>query len=209
MDQALRKEHWENIYRTKEIDEVSWYQPTPESSLKFITDLDILKTAKIIDIGGGDSFLVDYLLQNGYKNITVLDISAEALERAKKRLGKRAENVIWIASDVTSFEPKEQYDLWHDRAAFHFFTESSDVAKYIQVVNKSIKPGGGLVVGTFSNNGPKKCSGLEIKQYSEKSLMKCFSNQFDKIGCEETEHHTPFNTIQSFLFCRFKKRKVL
>lgn len=204
MEEFNRKNHWENIYQTKQLNEVSWYQPTPQTSLDYINELGKPKNAKIIDVGGGDSFLVDHLLKQGYSNITVLDISEAAINRAKKRLGDSANKVTWIVSDITDFNPTETYDVWHDRAAFHFLTKESDIRKYVEIVNKSITENGNLIIGTFSEQGPLKCSGIEIKQYSEASLSKQFEPQFTKINGKTLNHETPFNTIQNFTFCTFK-----
>lgn len=206
MDTFDRKKHWENIYSTKQLNEVSWYQPTPETSLNFINQLKIPKTAKIIDIGGGDSFLVDNLLKLGYQNITVLDISKKAIERAKLRLGKQGENVKWIEADASNFNPTETYDLWHDRAAFHFLTNENEIENYLKSAKKGVKDNGSVIIGTFSTEGPEKCSGIEIKQYSEESLANKF-NDFKKIDCQKIEHQTPFNSTQNFIFCTFKNLK--
>ena len=176
-----KQTHWENIYNTKKLEDVSWYQPIPHTSLDFIKVFNISKTAKIIDIGGGDSFLVDYLLEMGYQDITILDISATALERAKTRLGDKAQQVKWIVADASTFMPTEMYDFWHDRAAFHFLTEETAIEQYLQTVQKNLQPTGVFVIGTFSETGPKKCSGIEIKQYSEASMIKRFEPFFDKI----------------------------
>lgn len=203
-----RKEHWENIYNTKTLEEVSWYQRNPTTSLDFIKQFNVPTIAKIIDVGGGDSFLVDKLLELGYTDITVLDISSSALERAKQRLGSKAENVKWIVADASMFKPIEKYDFWHDRAAFHFLTEGKDINNYINTVHQSIKPNGILILGTFSEQGPKKCSGIEIKQYSENSMTSLLSNFFQKIRCITIDHQTPFDTIQNFIFCSFKKISV-
>lgn len=205
MNDFNRKNHWENIYQTKQLTEVSWYQPTPQTSLDFIQQLNTPLSAKIIDIGGGDSFLVDHLLKLGFTNITVLDISEAAINRAKNRLGVLAKKVNWIVSDITEFNPKEQYDLWHDRAAFHFLTSESDIKKYIEIVTKNISNEGNFIIGTFSENGPTKCSGIEIKQYSESSLTNLFNLFFEKISCSTVNHQTPFNALQNFTFCMFKK----
>jgi len=199
-----RKAHWENIYKSKQLNEVSWYEPTPETSLSFFREFNTPLDAKIIDIGGGDSLLVDHLLSIGYTDITVLDISEAALSRAKTRLGQRAAMVKWIVADAATFTPTEKYDLWHDRAAFHFLTNETDIAHYITTIKASLTNNGRLVVGTFSENGPKKCSGIEIRQYSEQTLSEKLQACFEKIKCLTVDHLTPFNTIQNFLFCSFK-----
>jgi SAM-dependent methyltransferase len=200
-----RRAHWETIYKTKELKEVSWFQPTPETSLDFFTHFNVPSTAKIIDIGGGDSFLVDHLLDKGYEDISVLDISAAAIERAKQRLGDRASQVKWIVEDAASFIPTEKYDFWHDRAAFHFLTEEQEISNYLATAYENIKPSGVLVIGTFSEQGPRKCSGIEIKQYSETSMSDRLKNFFEKIKCIMVDHHTPFGVIQNFVFCSFRK----
>jgi ubiquinone/menaquinone biosynthesis C-methylase UbiE len=199
------KEHWEKIYRTRELNEVSWYQPKPETSLEFLKEFNIPTTAKVIDIGGGDSFLVDHLLDLGYEDVSVLDISETAIERAKKRLGDRAKKVKWIVSDAAAFTPIEKYDFWHDRATFHFLTDEEDITSYLETAQRYINPTGVLVIGTFSEQGPKKCSGIEIRQYSEVSMANRLKNFFEKIRCISIDHKTPFDTIQNFVFCSFKK----
>lgn len=206
MENFNRKAHWENIYTTKELTDVSWYQPVPEISLDFLAQSALPKTAKIIDVGGGDSYFVDHLIKLGYTDITVLDISEHALERAKARLGENASLVKWIVSDATSFVPEESYDFWHDRAVFHFLTEEKDIAAYQDILVKGIKIGGILVLGTFSEDGPTKCSGIPIKQYSEQSMVERFTIGFEKIRCLRTDHPTPFGTTQNFVFCSFRKR---
>ncbi len=200
-----RKNHWENIYNTKELKDVSWFQVRPETSLDFFKQFKVPTTAKIIDIGGGDSLLVDHLLDLGYQDISVLDISESAIERAKIRLGQKANNVKWIVADAATFVPTEQYDFWHDRAAFHFLTEENEISNYLETAQKSINPKGILVIGTFSEQGPKKCSGIEIKQYSETSMTDRLKIFFEKIKCITVDHITPFDTIQNFVFCSFKK----
>lgn len=199
-----RKQHWETVYEHKQPHEVSWTQEVPRTSLDFIHGFNLSKTAKIIDIGGGDSKLVDFLLQEGFENITVLDISENALDRAKKRLGANATKVNWIVSDITEFEPHNSYDFWHDRATFHFLSKPEQIARYISIANNAVSSY--LTIGTFSENGPKKCSGLEIKQYTETKLQSELSIAFDKIRCITEDHITPFNTTQNFLFCSFRKR---
>ncbi|HNY56266.1 MAG TPA: class I SAM-dependent methyltransferase, partial [Chitinophagales bacterium] len=188
------KQHWETVYQTKQANEVSWTQEVPQTSLDFIRSLNLPKSASIIDIGGGDSKLVDFLLDEGYENLTVLDISATALERAKARLGERAEKVNWIVADITDFKPDTSYDVWHDRAAFHFLTENEQIEKYLKIVHAAVT--GFLLIGTVSEDGPKKCSGLEIKQYSGTSLENLFKRDLKKIACKTENHITPFNTIQ-------------
>jgi cyclopropane fatty-acyl-phospholipid synthase-like methyltransferase len=200
------KEHWEKVFATKAEDEVSWFQEYPKTSVEFFELFNLPLDANIIDIGGGDSHLVDVFLAKGYKNIYVLDISANALERAKQRLGDKANNVHWIVSDVTEFKPEVKFDFWHDRAAFHFLTTEDKVDKYVTIAENNIKQNGYLILGTFSENGPKKCSGLEIKQYSEASMSYRLENAFDRIKCITEEHQTPFNTTQNFLFCSFQKK---
>lgn len=202
MNSSANKNHWENVYETKNPDQVSWTQKKPQTSLDFINSFGLGKQAKIIDIGGGDSNLVDFLLEEGYENITVLDISAKALEKAKQRLGDKADKVKWIARDITAFEPAETYNIWHDRAAFHFLTTPEQVSKYVDIAKKSIN--GFLVLGTFSKNGPTKCSGLDIQQYDGESLSEKFKENFEKIGCITEDHTTPFGTVQNFVFCSFK-----
>jgi ubiquinone/menaquinone biosynthesis C-methylase UbiE len=202
------KEHWEGLYNSKRFTEVSWYQATPVVSLDFIRDLQIAKDAAIIDVGGGDSYFADHLLSLGYSNITVLDISEAAIDRAKSRMGPNASLVNWVVSDITEFVPDRKFDFWHDRAAFHFLTTEEQVNKYLAVANKALYASGKIVIGTFSETGPKTCSGLPIKQYSESSLYDIIRKWFQKIKCIHADHITPFNTIQNFLFCSFKKATI-
>jgi SAM-dependent methyltransferase len=174
--------------------------------MEFLELFNLPLTANIIDVGGGDSNLVDALLDKGYKNIWVLDISAAALERAKKRLGEKAGLVHWVVTDVTEFVPPVQYDFWHDRAAFHFLTNDEAIDKYVAIAEAGISNKGYLVLGTFSENGPEKCSGLQIQQYNEASMSARFEIAFDRIKCIIEDHTTPFNTVQNFLFCSFQKK---
>ena len=200
-----RKDHWNKIFATKQPHEVSWTQDVPTLSLEFIRYANLSKNASIIDVGGGDSNLVDFLVDDGYTNITVLDISEEAIQKSQKRLGDKSHEIKWIVSDVSDFKPKEKYDFWHDRAAFHFLTNDSQVSKYIANANQAIRPNGFMSISTFSTNGPQKCSGLEIKQYSEATLVTTLKQGFEKIKCLYDDHLTPFNTIQNFVCCYFKK----
>lgn len=206
MNKEERKSHWETIYETKALTDVSWYQPIPQTSLDFIDKTGVSKNAKIIDIGGGDSFLVDHLLDLGYKNLSVLDISHAAIERAKKRLGKKAEIVNWIVSDITLFETTEQFDVWHDRAAFHFLRSEEDIESYVQHVKNYTHENSHLIVGTFAKDGPLKCSGIEITQYSGESLRSIFSLGWDQKENQKVIHPTPFNTEQAFVFSHFSKK---
>ncbi len=201
------KEHWEKIYDTKEETDFSWFQPYPKTSIEFIKLFNLPKSAKIIDIGGGDSHLVDALIELGYTNIYVLDISVKAIERARQRLGNKAAIVHWIVSDVTEFESEVQFDFWHDRAAFHFLTNDHQVITYLSILQKNLIPNGYLVLGTFAESGPKKCSGLDIRQYSKASMSALFEKDFNRIKCIEENHSTPFNTVQDFVFCSFQKHK--
>ncbi|SHM74733.1 class I SAM-dependent methyltransferase [Mucilaginibacter sp. OK098] len=201
-----KKAHWEKVYKTQSAQQVSWTQPIPQTSLDFIHAFNLPKNAKIIDIGGGDSKLVDYLLQEGFTNITVLDISAAALIKAKKRLGKKSKAVNWIISDIIDFQPEDHYDLWHDRATFHFLTQEKQIDQYLAIAHGAIN--NYMIISTFSENGPEKCSGLPVKQYSEMQLKNQLNKHFEKIRCINEDHLTPFHTTQSFLFCSFKKQQA-
>lgn len=195
--------YWDNIYTSKRTDELSWTEEVPATSLELIQGFGLPKTARIIDIGGGDSRLVDYLLEEGFQHITVLDISAKGLEKAKKRLGAKGQKVNWVVSDVTAFHPETTFDVWHDRAAFHFLTGKEQISRYAATAKKCVS--GYLIIGTFSKAGPRKCSGLDIRQYSEEGLAAEFSDGFEKLRCRTEDHVTPFHTIQNFLFCSFKR----
>jgi 2-polyprenyl-3-methyl-5-hydroxy-6-metoxy-1,4-benzoquinol methylase len=200
-----KKLHWEKIFGSKQINEVSWYQQTPDHSLDFIRQLIVPENAAIIDIGGGDSFLADHLLQMGYSDITVLDISGAAIRKAQQRLGKKASSVNWIISDMLDFKTEKKFDCWHDRAAFHFLTNAEEMEQYINNARQHLKPSGKMIIGTFSTEGPEKCSGLPVKQYDEKMLTGTLQKWFKKIRCITTDHITPFKTIQKILFCSFQK----
>ena len=199
------KKHWDDIFKTKEYNEFSWYQSNPKTSIDLILSTRPDENAGIIDIGGGDSNLVDKLLELGFKNISVLDISSNALERAKVRLGNRAKEIKWIVSDMREFKTIDKYDIWHDRAALHFLTSDEDINKYVKAVKKYLKPDGYLIVSTFSINGPKKCSGLDVKQYSADSMKQLFSD-FELIKSFEEEHLTPWNSSQVFIYGVFRKK---
>lgn len=198
------KDHWESIYRKKELKEVSWYQERPHASWELMRFLGIKKDSAIIDIGGGDSLFVDFLLSEGFSNITVLDISGEAISRAKERLGVKAGTVRWIVSDIMNFAPTERYDLWHDRAVLHFLTGKQEIDRYMDTARLTLNANGKLIVGTFSESGPEKCSGLTVHRYSETGMQERFKNYFNKIKCIFEDHVTPFKTVQNFIFCGFQ-----
>ncbi len=199
------KNHWEKIYQTKKPEQVSWTQDVPSTSLDFIHSFELPKTARIIDIGGGDSRLADFLLDEGFINITVLDISGNALDRARERPGHRAGQIKWVEQDVTAFPPDTTFDLWHDRAAFHFLTTKEHIITYLSIARHSVKANGYTVIETFSDKGPDHCSGLPIKQYTEGTLTDQLHPGFRKIKCITEDHITAFHTRQNFLFCSFRR----
>lgn len=199
------KAHWEEVYKSKTPEQVSWTQTKPVHSLQFIENSKLPKDAKIIDIGGGDSNLVDFLLEQGYTDITVMDISKNALLRAQARLGERANQVKWIESNVVDFKPTEKYALWHDRAVFHFLTTPQDIAAYQAIVNDAVTDV--LVMATFSKNGPLRCSGLDIQQYNSEDLTAVFAEEFTLNNSLYDDHITPFDTKQNFVYCQFNKNK--
>jgi len=200
-----KKQHWETVFTTKAENEVSWYQNEPKTSIQLIQACKVLKDAKIIDMGGGDSYLIDSLLDLGYTNLFLLDISAAAIERAKKRLGEKAKKVTFIVSDSLHFQSDEKFDVWHDRASFHFFTTANDIEQYkTNMITNSTK-NGHLILGTFSEDGPLKCSGLSITQYSVEKMEAVFGEDFELENCFTEDHETPFDTVQNFIFCHYKK----
>lgn len=202
----MDKSYWDDIYRSKSEKEVSWHQDVPAKSLELIAELKLAPADAVIDIGGGESHLVDYLLKDGFRDISILDISSAALEKTKACLGEGAKSVRFITSDITKFNPSEQYRLWHDRATFHFLTNVEDVTTYLDIANRAIAPGGFLIVSTFSKIGPDKCSGLPISKYSDTDLKALFAKYFTNIRCFEDTHTTPWGAGQSFVYCGFKKR---
>jgi len=201
-----RKKHWENIYQAKKPTEVSWYQTDPVISLALIASTGIDHASRIIDIGGGASVLADKLLDKGFKNLTVLDISLQALRCAQERLGKRAENVNWIATDIRQAELPSIYDLWHDRAVFHFLTSQEDRKKYIQTMEKAVRPGGHVIIATFALEGPAKCSGLDVERYDPGKLQKELGKVFVLVKSVDEVHITPGQLKQKFVYCHFKKQ---
>lgn len=201
-----KKEHWENVFSTKQETEVSWYQKKPEAAIDFFTNNEISKQAKIIDIGGGDSYLIDNLITLGYTNLYLLDISENAINRIKKRLGNKANQVTFIVSDILDYKPIDTFDVWHDRASFHFLTSQADKATYNAIVTQALNEKAYLFLGTFSDKGPLKCSGLEVSQYTEDKLKSVFASNFELKDYFTQDHQTPFNTIQNFIFCTFQKK---
>lgn len=194
--------HWEAIYGTKAPDQVSWFRPHLETSLSFIEGAAPDRMSRIIDIGGGESTLVDDLLAKGYGMLSVLDISSNALEVTKTRLGELADDVEWIVADVTRLDfPPDSYDVWHDRAVFHFLTVAADRAAYVESVRKSVKAGGHVIIGAFGPEGPSKCSGLDVQRYTPELLHGEFGRRFRLIDSVKEMHETPFGTKQQFLYC--------
>ena len=200
------KEHWEDIWTRKKSNEVSWYLEEPKTSLELVLSTNPSKDAQIIDVGGGNSKLVDKLLELNFKNITVVDISAKALKRAKEKLGKIANMVKWVECDIREFDSDDKYDIWHDRALLHFLTSEEDISKYVELIRKYVKKGGYVIISSFSTKGPIMCSGLDTRQYSEVSMKKLFTNGFEHIKSFEEEHLTPHKTSQIFIYNVFRKR---
>ncbi|MDE3270847.1 class I SAM-dependent methyltransferase [Pseudoalteromonas sp. G4] len=202
-----KKSHWETVYTTKASNAVSWFQPHAVTSLKLLNRLNCEKSAAIIDVGGGASTLVDDLLLNGHTNVSVLDLSGAALETSKKRIGENSANVKWIEADITEVTlPKQQFDVWHDRAVFHFLTTPEERSAYMKNVMHAVRPHGHIIIATFAEDGPEKCSGLPIVRYSAESLHGEFGEHFElKEQLLET-HKTPLGTTQQFVFCHFVKK---
>lgn len=203
MSAADRQAHWQNVYTTKGENEVSWFQERPSISLQFIEAAGGGLDAAIVDIGGGASRLVDALLEAGYCNLTVLDLSEAALAASQKRIGPRAASVKWLTADVTTWQPSEQYDVWHDRAAFHFLTEEKDRRAYISRLKAALRNGGQAIIGTFAMNGPERCSGLPVMRYDAASLATLLGPDFRLLADRVEEHRTPWDASQIFQFSRF------
>ena len=196
------KAHWEHIYTTKAPMQVSWYQEHPDHSLRLIQRTGVQQTDPIIDVGGGASTLVDDLLAAGFQAITVLDISAAALQLARRRIGADADKVTWIEADITRTSlPAHTYALWHDRAVFHFLTQPADRQHYIDAMRQSIRPGGHLIMATFAPDGPPQCSGLDVVRYSPDSLLRELGRGFELVESTSESHHTPWGAEQKFMYC--------
>ena len=202
------KNHWENIYQNKNEDDVSWFQKTPDTSIEIINSIKIKKQSKIIDVGSGRSRLFKNLIEQGYNNLTYLDISESAAKKSKIFLGEQSKKIEWIVEDVLNFEPKQNFDVWHDRAVFHFLTDKNQIKKYVDLVSRNISNNGYLIIGTFSEQGPLKCSGLEVSRYSESLIKTTFIESFALLNSFKIDHSTPFNTTQNFLFSVLKKINV-
>lgn len=197
--------HWENVYQTKSSTDVSWYEPDPKQSLDLILDAAGEKRGRVIDVGGGQSFLVDRLLDSGFKQVAVLDISSAAIEATKARLGERASQVEWMVADITQAETLGKFDIWHDRAVFHFITEPDDRERYVKLLKRSLPIGGHFIVGTFAKGGPEKCSGLQIRQYDAATMQEELGQSFVPIKCSEYLHTTPSAKSQLFFFGVYKR----
>ncbi len=209
MRDSSRQAHWQNVYTTKGENEVSWFQQSPAPSLELIVKCGADRNSAIIDIGGGASRLVDYLVEQGFEDVTVLDLSDAALAAAKSRLESRfgagAERVNWIVADATTWEPVKPYDIWHDRAAFHFLTDASDRAAYIARLGRGLKIGGHAIIATFALDGPEKCSGLPVARYDSASLGQTLGTTFQLVHTLRHEHATPWDTQQIFQFSVFRR----
>ena len=200
------KRHWENVYTSKADSEVSWFQEHAQLSLKLIRDSNIPTSASIIDVGGGASTLVDDLLENGYEKITILDLSEAALTTAKTRIGAYAVDIKWIDADILTVElPTHAYDVWHDRAVFHFLTTEDERHAYVKKVLQTVKPGGLVIVATFAEDGPTQCSGLPVMRYSANDLHSEFGEPFELLGHKKESHHTPSGNEQKFVYCFCRK----
>ena len=200
-----QQEHWEDIYRRKSTDQVSWYRPHLELSLKFIENARLSRDAAIIDVGGGASTFVDDLIAQGYSDITVLDISATAVTRAKNRLGASADLIQWVVGDITLVElPEHRYAFWHDRAVFHFLRDAEARRRYIAAVRRGLRPHGHILVAAFGPEGPERCSGLDIVRYSAEGLHAEFGDLFTKVASKTEIHTTPWGTEQEFVYCYFR-----
>lgn len=200
------KKHWEAVYSDPTKVKHTWTQAVPDRTLLMLERIDADKSLPIIDVGGGDSRLVDFLLQKGYSDITVLDISEQAIERSKKRLGYKAEGVTWIVSNILDFKPTKQYSIWIDRATFHFLQTANEIVKYTSTVKECLAPDGSLIISTFSEVGPSSCSGLPVKRYTKFELTDVFKSHFDRKHTILEDHVTPANTLQQFIYCGFQRR---
>jgi SAM-dependent methyltransferase len=205
MNDANRGAHWENVYRTKGEREVSWFQETPSISLELIRSAGATRHSAIVDIGGGASRLVDALVDEGYAAVTVLDLSESALAAARTRLGQAAAGVTWIVADVVSWTPARRFDVWYDRAAFHFLTDAADRTAYVECLREALRPGGHAIIATFALDGPERCSGLLVIRYDAVSLGKVLGSAFNPVETRRHDHHTPMGSTQRFQFSVFRR----
>lgn len=205
VEDTNRQAHWEDVYTTKGENEVSWFQQSPAPSLELIVQAGAGSNSAIVDIGGGASRLVDHLVDQGFADVTVLDLSSAALETAKARLGARADQVQWLVADATTWEPVRRYDIWHDRAAFHFLTDAEDRAAYIERLTRGLKAGGHAIIATFALDGPEKCSGLPVARYDSAGLARTLGAAFRLLHTQRQEHATPWDTRQIFQFSVFRR----
>lgn len=205
MNDVSRKDHWETVYTTKGENEVSWFQENPAPSLDLLELARPTYHSAIVDIGGGASRLVDSLVARGFKRVTVLDISQAALEAARARLGQAASKVEWVVADVTRWSPAHTFDIWHDRAAFHFLVDPADRSAYVAILKQAVRPGGHVVIGTFAIDGPEKCSGLPVNRYDAASLTEELGEGFELLDSRRQDHATPWNATQRFQFCVFRR----
>jgi ubiquinone/menaquinone biosynthesis C-methylase UbiE len=206
-DAADASVHWNSLYRTKRPDEMSWYQPFPARSIELLLRSGANAASEIIDVGGGDSTFVDALLERGFRHVTVLDISRQALERARTRLGERAAGVTWIEADVRDFKlPANGFDVWHDRAVFHFFTRQEDRERYVAQVAHALRPGGLLIIATFALEGPTRCSGLAASRYDASALAHTLGDEFVLQESVTDVHRTPAGVEQAFTYAAFTRR---
>ena len=205
MESESRQAHWENVYTKKGENEVSWFQENPAPSLELIEQVGATHSTAIIDVGGGASRLVDNLIEMGFGDVTVLDLSGTALDAAKARLGDRAARVHWIVADATIWEPVKTYDIWHDRAAFHFLTEESDRSAYVTRLQRGLRIGGHAIIATFAMDGPEKCSGLAVVRYDSASLGRTLGPIFQLVGTLRHQHATPWGSQQVFQFSVFRR----
>jgi trans-aconitate methyltransferase len=204
MNDLSRQLHWEKVYTTRGESEVSWFQETPALSLELIELVGAMQDSAIIDIGGGASRLVDHLVSRGFQDLTVLDLSAAALASARSRIGDRANRVTWITADVTLWQPQRSYDVWHDRAAFHFLTEPNDQAAYVARLRRALRVGGHAIIATFAPDGPERCSGLMVRRYDANALAATLGAGFELIDTRRHEHTTPWGAVQKFQFSTFQ-----
>jgi len=196
--------HWNQVYQAKDPGDVSWYQQRPDMSLALIAASGVSKDAGVIDVGGGASVLVDFLLDGGYTHLAVLDVSGAALNHNRSRLGARARNVEWFEADVTSFEPPHRFGLWHDRAVFHFLTDADDRRGYLATLQRTLQPGGTVVISTFALDGPAKCSGLDVVRYDEQAMLAELGAEFQLQEVRRETHITPWQSEQRFIYFRLQ-----